>query len=56
MVQIVLPSALHNMLYLNSSLNIVYKTIGIIITKKNNQNIIEYSSDPRIYETTYMLY
>ena len=29
------------------------KTIGIIISKKNNKYVIEYSSDPRIYATTY---
>ena len=29
------------------------KTIGIIISKKNNKYVIEYSSDPRIYTTTY---
>ena len=31
------------------------KTIGIIICKKENKYILEYSSDTRIYETTYML-
>ena len=31
------------------------KTIGIIISKKDNQFIIEYSSDNRIYNTTYKL-
>jgi len=31
------------------------KTIGIIICKKDNKFIIEYSSDSRIYETTYDL-
>ena len=30
-------------------------TIGIIICKKENKFILEYCSDPRIYETTYML-
>ncbi len=29
------------------------KTIGLIICKKDNKFIIEYSSDPRIYSTTY---
>jgi len=29
------------------------KTIGIIISKRNNKYVIEYSSDPRIYTTTY---
>ena len=44
--------------YIDKNIKTIYqdKTIGIIITKKNNQNIIEYSSDPRIYETTYMLH
>ena len=31
------------------------KTIGIIICKKDNKYIIEYSSDKRIYSTTYLL-
>ena len=31
------------------------KTIGIIICKKENKIVLEYCSDPRIYETTYML-
>jgi len=31
------------------------KTIGIIICKKENKFVLEYSSDERIYETTYML-
>ena len=31
------------------------KTIGIIIVKKGNNYILEYSSDKRIFETTYML-
>ena len=31
------------------------KTIGIIIVKKDNKFILEYSSDERIYETTYIL-
>lgn len=31
------------------------KTIGIIISKKNNKYVIEYSSDPRIYTTTYSM-
>lgn len=31
------------------------KTIGIIIVKKENRFILEYSSDERIFETTYML-
>ena len=31
------------------------KTIGIIICKKENKFVLEYCSDPRIYEITYML-
>lgn len=31
------------------------KTIGIIICKRNNQFIMEYCSDNRIYQTTYIL-
>ena len=31
------------------------KTIGIIICKKENKFVLEYCSDQRIYETTYML-
>ena len=31
------------------------KTIGIIIVKKGNKFILEYSSDKRIFDTTYML-
>ena len=31
------------------------KTIGIIICKRNNQFIMEYCSDERIYQTTYEL-
>ncbi|MBQ8891370.1 MAG: DUF1016 family protein [Bacilli bacterium] len=31
------------------------KTIGIIIVKKDNQFILEYSSDSRIFETIYIL-
>ena len=30
------------------------KTIGIIIVKKDNKLILEYSSDKRIYSTTYI--
>ena len=31
------------------------KTIGIIIAKRNNKFVMEYCSDPRIYNTTYEL-
>src|SRR5574344_1856591 len=31
------------------------KTIGIIITKKDNKYVMEYCSDPRIFNTTYLL-
>lgn len=43
--------------YIDKNLKTIYqdKTIGIIITKKNNLFIIEYCSDPRIYNTTYEL-
>ena len=30
------------------------KTIGIIIVKKDNKLILEYSSDKRIYSTSYI--
>ena len=43
--------------YIDKNLKTIYqdKTIGIIITKKNNLFIIEYCSNPRIYNTTYEL-
>ena len=31
------------------------KTIGIIVCAKDNKIILEYSSDPRIYETRFIL-
>lgn len=31
------------------------KTIGIIIVRKDNKFILEYSSDKRIFETTYQI-
>ena len=31
------------------------KTIGIIICKKGNEFVLEYSSDDRIFETNYVL-
>ena len=31
------------------------KTIGVLIVKKNNQYVIEYTTSPDIYVTTYML-
>ena len=31
------------------------KTIGIIITKKDNEYVMEYCSDERIFNTTYLL-
>ena len=31
------------------------KTIGIIIVKKDNKFILEYSSDKRIFETKYII-
>lgn len=41
--------------YINNNLKTIYhdNTIGIIITKKDNKYIIEYSSDPRIFTTNY---
>ena len=43
--------------YFDENIKDIYqnKTIGIIIVKKENKFIIEYSSDKRIYETTYNL-
>ena len=32
-----------------------FKTIGIIICKKENKFIMEYCSDERVYRTTYIL-
>ncbi len=42
--------------YINKNLKTIYQdnTIGIIIAKKKNKFIISYSSDDRIYETTYI--
>ena len=31
------------------------KTIGIIISKKDNKFVIEYASDKRIFNSTYVL-
>ena len=43
--------------YIDKNIKTIYqdKTIGLIIVKKGNKYIIEYSSDSRIYETTYLL-
>jgi predicted nuclease of restriction endonuclease-like (RecB) superfamily len=43
--------------YIDKNIKSVYqdKTIGIIICKKENKFIIEYSSDSRIFETSYEL-
>lgn len=43
--------------YINKNLKKINQndTIGIIICKKENKFILEYCSDSRIYETTYML-
>ena len=43
--------------YINKNLKKLNQsnTIGIIICKKENKFILEYCSDPRIYETTYLL-
>lgn len=45
----------NNFNYIDKNIKTIYqdKTIGIIISKKNNKYVIEYSSDPRIYITTY---
>ena len=41
--------------YIDKNVKNIYqdKTIGIIIVKKDNQFIMEYCSDERIYRTTY---
>ena len=43
--------------YVDKNVKTIYqdKTIGIIIVKKDNKYVIEYSSDLRIYETTYLI-
>lgn len=43
--------------YINKNLKKLTQnnTIGIIICKKENKFILQYCSDPRIYETTYLL-
>ena len=43
--------------YIDKNLKTIYQnnTIGIIIAKKENKFIIEYSSDERIFETAYLL-
>ena len=43
--------------YINNNLKSINenKTIGIIICRKNNQFIMEYCSDERIFETTYKI-
>ena len=43
--------------YIDKNLKTIYQnnTIGIIIARKENKFIIEYSSDERIFETTYLL-
>ena len=43
--------------YVDKNVKSVYhdNTIGIIIVKKDNEYIMEYCSDRRIFETTYML-
>ena len=42
--------------YINKNLKTIYQdnTIGIIIAKKKNKFVIGYSSDDRIFETTYI--
>lgn len=43
--------------YINKNLKqpIQSDAIGIIITRKDNQYVMEYCSDPRIFNTTYIL-
>ena len=43
--------------YINKNIKTIYmdNTIGIIIAKKKNEFVISYSSDNRIYETTYKI-
>ena len=43
--------------YIDKNVKEVYhdKTIGIIICKKDNKLVLEYSSDPRIFSTEYLL-
>ena len=43
--------------YIDKNLKTIYQnnTIGIIIARKENKFVIEYSSDNRIFETTYLL-
>ncbi len=43
--------------YIDKNVKTTYqdKTIGLIIVRKENKYIIEYSSDKRIFETTYLL-
>lgn len=43
--------------YINKFVKTIYhdKTIGIIIVKKENRFILEYSSDNRIFETGFII-
>ena len=43
--------------YIDKNIKKIYhdSTIGIIIAKRDNKYVMEYCSDPRIYETTYKL-
>ena len=43
--------------YINKSIKKIYHndTIGIIIVKKDNQYVIDYCSDDRIFKTTFSL-
>jgi len=43
--------------YIDKHIKTIYqdKTIGIIIVRKDDKFIIEYSSDSRIYTTNYLL-
>ena len=39
--------------YIDKNLKSYDKTIGIIICKRDNKLVLEYSTDPRIFSTTY---
>ena len=43
--------------YINNNLKTIYQenTIGLIICKKDNEYVVRYSSDPRIFSSTYNL-
>ena len=43
--------------YINNNLKTIYQdnTIGLIIAKEENEYVIRYSSDPRIFNSTYKI-